>query len=186
VPSVGHVIVGLAAARLHAGGGRLRPRPTAALVALATFPDLDFLARELGAPAGSPWLHRGALHSVLACLLAAAMASRWLAGPGARWRLFLAGLLAAASHPVLDALTWGGAGIMFWWPLDATRHLAPFHLLSASPMGLALVSARGGAFLAREALAFSPLLLWASWPRRRRAPALPPLVMAVRTPRRRV
>lgn len=175
MPSAGHVIVGLAAARLQAGAGPLRPRDTAALVALAVLPDADFVARALGAAPGSPWLHRGATHSLAFGLAAAstAVALGWLGEPGRRRRALLVGALAAVSHPVLDAFTWGGAGIMFLWPLDTARHLAPFHLLEASPMGRGLLSVAGGAFLAWEALLFSPLLLWALWPRRRPAPREP-------------
>ena len=168
MPSVGHVIVGLAVARLHAGPAPLRPAPAAALVALAMAPDVDFLARGLVA-AGSPWLHRGALHSLPVCLLAAAaVALAWPRDPpGGRRRLFLAGALAAASHPLLDAVTWGGAGVMFLWPIDQARYLAPLHLLSAAPMGLGLLSPHGLSLLRLEALVFSPLLAYALWPRRR-------------------
>lgn len=184
MPSVGHLVVGLAASRLHAGAGPLRLRDTAALAALAVLPDADFVARTLGAAPGSPWLHRGATHSVALCLAAAAgaVALGWLGEPGRRGRALACGALAAVSHPVLDAFTWGGAGIMFWWPLDTARHLAPIHLLEASPMGRGLLSVAGGAFLAWEALLFSPLLLWALWPRRRPAPR-DPLPVPIR-PRR--
>lgn len=181
MPSVGHLFIGLATARLHAGSGPLRLRPAAALVALAMAPDVDFLARHLGAAPGSPWLHRGALHSVAACLLAAALATWWAAEPGARGRFLLAAAFAATSHPVLDAFTWGGAGIAFLWPLDGRRILAPFHLLEAAPMGARLVSAHGGAFLAREALLFSPLLLLALR-RRRSVPPAEPLTIPLRAP----
>jgi len=187
VPSIGHLVVGLAASRLHAGKEPLRARDTAALVALATLPDLDFVARSLGAAPGSPWLHRGATHSVALGLAAAAalVALGWLGGPGRRRWALLCGALAAVSHPVLDAFTWGGAGIMFWWPLDTARHLAPFHLLEASPMGRGLLSAAGGAFLAWEATLFSPLLLWALWPRRRPLPRDPlPIPIHTRRPPR--
>jgi inner membrane protein len=188
VPSVGHLIVGLAAARLHAGDEPLRPRDAAALVALALLPDADFAARALGAAAGSPWLHRGATHSVALGLAAASafVALGWLGEPGRRWRALLCGALAAVSHPVLDAFTWGGAGLMLWWPLDTTRHLAPFHLLEASPMGRGLLTATGGRFLAWEATLFSPLLLWALRPRRKPWPARSPLEMPVRARRPRV
>ncbi len=188
MPSVGHAIVGLAVARAHAGAAPLRLRPTAALVSLAMLPDLDFLARAVGAGPGSPWLHRGAAHSLLVGLLAAAVAVAlgWLGEPGRRWRALVAAALAAVSHPVLDAFTWGGAGIMFGWPLETSRHLAPFHLLEASPMGRGLLTVAGGGFLAWEALLFSPLLLWALWPRRRPSPREPlPVPIRVRHPPRR-
>jgi inner membrane protein len=121
------------------------------------------------------------------CLAAAAVAvaAGWLGEPGRRGRALACGALAAVSHPVLDAFTWGGAGIMFLWPLDTARHLAPFHLLEASPMGRGLLTAAGGGFLAREATLFSPLLLWALWPRRPPPPRQPlPIPLRPRRPPR--
>src|SRR5512138_2012271 len=110
VPSVGHVVVGLAAARAYAPDARLRPAATAAFVALSLFPDVDVAARWLGAPAGSAWLHRGALHSAAAAA-AAGLAVALAAGGLGRSRRAMAieGALVAASHGLLDTLTGGSA-----------------------------------------------------------------------------
>jgi inner membrane protein len=168
VPSLGHVAVGLAAARLHAGASRPRLAPAVVLTALACFPDLDVVARQLGALRGSPWLHRGALHSV-AIAVASGIAVALLAGGlgRSRWRMAATAALVAASHGALDAFTRGGGGVMFLWPSSAERFLAPWHLLPAAPIGFRLVSERGFALVLREAILFSPFLLYALWPRPR-------------------
>lgn len=166
MPSLGHVAVGLAAGRLHAGPDRPRLAPTLAFTALSMFPDLDVLARSLGAVRGSPWLHRGALHSLLVAAVAGIAVASLSGGLGrSRSRTAALAALVAASHGVLDAFTVGGAGIMLLWPLSLERFLAPWHLLPAAPIGLRVASARGLEVLAREAIGFSPLLVYALWPR---------------------
>lgn len=166
MPSLGHVAVGLAAGRLHAGPDRPRLAPTLAFTALSMFPDLDVLARAFGAGRGSPWLHRGALHSLLVAAaggIAVALLSGGLGRP--RARTAAAAALVAASHGLLDTFTRGGAGIMLLWPLSAERFLAPWRPLPAAPMGLSLLSPRGLDVLLLEALWFAPLLAYALWPR---------------------
>jgi inner membrane protein len=174
MPSLGHVAVGLAAARLHAGPARPRAVPALVFTALATFPDLDVLARQLGAPRGSVWLHRGALHSLAAAIAAGVLAALLADGLGrTRLRLAATAVLVAASHGVLDAFTHGGRGPMLLWPFDVDRFLAPWSLVPAAPMGLRLLSARGLEVVLREAVLFAPLLLYALWPAAR-ARALAP------------
>ncbi len=165
MPSLGHVAVGLAAARLHSAAGRQRLVPAMAFSALALFPDLDVLARRFGAVRGSPWLHRGALHSLLVAA-AAGIVAALVAGAFGRSRLRTAAVavLVAASHGVLDAFTYGGGGVMFLWPSSVARCLAPWNLFSAAPIGLGIVSEHGLTILLREAVWFSPLLVYALWP----------------------
>jgi inner membrane protein len=110
-----HAVVGLGLARMCS----VRPMPWAywALAAiLPILPDLDvFSSAAYGAPLG----HRGITHS-----LALAVAVGMLAGLATfryfrvKWWL-LCSLLAAiiASHGLLDAMTKGGEGIPFFWPL---------------------------------------------------------------------
>ncbi len=165
MPSLGHVAVGLAAGRLHSCAGRNRLAPTLVFTALASFPDLDVLARSLGALRGSHWLHRGALHSLFIAVASGLVVASIAGGLGrSRWRMAATAVLVAASHGVLDSFTGGGGGVMFLWPWSAARFLAPWHVLAAAPIGLRLVSERGLAVLLREAVWFSPLLLYAFWP----------------------
>lgn len=172
MPSLGHVVVGLAGGRLHAGPDRPRLAPALVLTAVSLAPDLDVLARGLGAVRGSPWLHRGATHSLLAALTLGVAVAMVAGGLGrSRLRTAVTASLVAASHGVLDAFTGGGAGVMFLWPMSVARALAPWHALPAAPMGLRFLSARGLDVLLLEAMWFSPLLAYALWPRRLGAPA---------------
>lgn len=167
MPSLGHVAVGLAAGRLHAGADRPRLGPMLVLTAAAMFPDLDVLARRLGALPGSPWLHRGALHSLPVALGFGIAVAVVVGGLGrTRLRMAVTAALAAASHGVLDTFTGGGAGAMLLWPITSERFLAPWHVLPAAPIGLRFLSARGLDVLLLEAAWFSPLLLYALMPRR--------------------
>lgn len=166
MPSVGHVVVGLAAGRWYAAGTPSRRAASVAFVALATFPDLDVAARCLGARAGSEWLHRGALHSLAAALAAGLAASLVLGGLGRpRWAMALTGALVAASHGLLDTLTGGSAGVMLLWPAAPDR-LAWWRVLPAAPIGFRLFSPRGADVVLREVVLFAPLLAYALWPRR--------------------
>ncbi|MBK9517176.1 MAG: metal-dependent hydrolase [Anaeromyxobacter sp.] len=167
MPSIGHVVVGLAAGRWYARAGGSRAAASAVFVALSTFQDLDFLARRLGAPAGSAWLHRGAIHALATAALAGLAAAALVGGQGrSRAAMALAGALVAASHGLLDTLTGGGAGVMLAWPLTADRFLAPWTWMPAAPMGLRLLSSRGASVALRELVLFGPLLLYVAWPGR--------------------
>lgn len=167
MPSVGHVVVGLAAARAYATDAGSRRAAAATFVALSLFPDADVVARCLGAPAGSEWLHRGALHSVAAALAAGVAAAFVVGGLGRpRWAMALAGALVAASHGLLDTLTGGSAGVMLLWPASAER-LAWGRVMPAAPIGLRLLSSRGVEVALRELVLFAPLLAYALWPRAR-------------------
>jgi len=168
MPSLGHLAVGLAAGRLHAGDERPRLAASVLFTLLATFPDLDAWARRLGAGPRSEWLHRGASHSLAAAAAAALVATLIAGGMGrSRARTLLTALLVAASHGLLDTFTRGGAGVMLLWPHSAARLLAPWTPIPASPFLPRLLSGRGLEVLLLEAAVFSPLLVYAAWPRRR-------------------
>src|SRR6516164_3500873 len=91
------------------------------VVLLPIVPDLDAFSPYAY---GSIWGHRGFTHSLCFALgiglVAAALTFRFL---GVRfWMLFALFFLITASHGVLDALTDGGFGIPFFWPLDERRY----------------------------------------------------------------
>jgi len=172
--SIGHVAVGLAAGRFHAGE---RP-PAPAMVVftiLAMFPDLDVFAHEvLGVGWRSPWFHRGALHSLPVAVLAGLLAAAAGGLGRTRVRMALTAICVAASHGILDAMTDGGQGIALFWPFTARRYFAEWQFIPVAPIGIRFVSLRGVRVLAAEALIFAPLLGYALWPRRRAVAAAPP------------
>lgn len=164
VASLGHVIVGLAAGRRLAGDGpgRSLALAMAGMVALSLLPDLDVVAFRLGIPYEAPFGHRGASHSLVAAALVGLVVGLWRPRVGA-----MAGLV-VASHGLLDALTDGGHGVALLWPWDEARIFAPWRPLPVAPIGRGMVSTRGLAVMATEALWFAPLAIYALWPRRGR------------------
>src|SRR5207244_1565462 len=107
--SLGHIAVGMAAARVHRGGVRPRWPAMAWWSALSMLPDADVMGFPLGVLYGDPWGHRGATHSLLFAVVVAGalgVAARALELPPLRtWALATVVLV---SHGLLDTLTTGG------------------------------------------------------------------------------
>jgi len=138
---------------------RVRGAVIAAAAVCAVAPDLDVLAFRFDVPYEAALGHRGFTHSLAfaaALGIAAALLLRAaLRGadrpPVARTAALLA--LAAASHGFFDALTDGGLGVAFFWPLDHTRYFLPWRPIAVSPLGVGrFFSSRGVEVLASEAL----------------------------------
>ena len=167
MPGIGHLAVGLAAARVTTPPPGLgRWRWTLLLVGASFAPDADVVAFSLGIPYASPLGHRGALHSIF-------MAGVCGAGLGfvARRRglppLFIVLIISAvmASHGILDAFTNGGRGVALLWPLSDARYFAPWRPIPVSPLGMAVFSDHGLRVMCYETLLFLPLFAVAAWPR---------------------
>ena len=138
--SFGHVAVPLALG-LGLGRKRIPPRLLLAGVLVSVLPDLDVLSLKFGVASGTQFFHRGATHSLtvaLAVALLGACLHRRLRVSFRRAFFFL--FIAAASHPVLDALTIGGQGVALLWPWSVTRFLFPFHLVEIPPIDVSHVS----------------------------------------------
>jgi inner membrane protein len=140
---------------IAAGLGRARvPLRLAAAGAIASvLPDADVVAFRLGIPYSHPFGHRGASHSLafafVVALVAAALHGRLGASRRATFALVLA---AAASHPLLDALTDGGLGVALLWPLSDERFFWPFRPIGVSPISPSrLLSARAARVFGSEA-----------------------------------
>jgi len=123
-------------------------------MAAAVLPDLDVIAFKFGAAYGGMSGHRGLTHTLLFALLLGvigyALAPRWKM-PRVAGTAWIA--LCAASHPLLDMLTNGGAGIALLWPLETAHYFFPWRPIEVSPLSLTrLWSARGVAVLRSELL----------------------------------
>lgn len=176
--SLGHIAIGLAAARLyvHMYKNEKERRPSlgvtmAWMSVLALLPDADVVAFKLGIPYWAPFGHRGASHSLVAALLCGVLcAGLWaLAKRGAR-RSLLAGAFAGvvvATHGLLDSLTDGGLGVALRWPFSEERYFAPWRPIPVAPIGARLLSMRGLRVMGTELVYFLPLLVYGLWPRRR-------------------
>jgi len=168
MPSIGHIAVGAAAGRIY--GRKLPPehlaRAMVLLSAASLLPDADGIAFRLGIAYGAPFGHRGATHSLAAAALIGVLTG--LVGRAFGWptgRTTLLATVVAASHGLLDTMTDGGLGIALLWPFSNERFFAPWRPIPVAPIGLGMLSQRGLSVLAFELAFFSPLFLFAFWPR---------------------
>ena len=155
--SLGHVAVGMAAARLQAG--RVPSvASVAAWSALSLLPDADVVGFLVGVEYGDPWGHRGATHSLafsVAVGLILGLAARWFHRPALRTGLVASGVL--VSHALLDTMTDGGLGCALLWPFDLTRYFAPWRPIPVAPIGLEMFSAWGAIVVLAELVIFAPV-----------------------------
>src|SRR5262245_34910195 len=163
--SLGHVAIGLVAARAY---NSYRPWPWPSMLlwsALSLLPDLDVIGFAFGVDYGDPWGHRGAAHS-----LAMAVIGGLVVGMGARAfsrstiRTALVAIVVLLTHPLLDTMTDGGLGCALFWPFDLTRYFAPWRPIPVAPIGLAFLSPAGGVVAFIELLLFAPALVVALQP----------------------
>lgn len=168
--SIGHVAVGMAAARACRDG-----RPSTALragapglvamagwSALSLLPDADVIGFAMGVQYGDPWGHRGATHSLtLALGLGAAIG---VAAPRlklSRSRAWAIASIVLTSHALLDTMTDGGLGCALFWPVDLTRYFAPWRPIPVAPIGLAFLSPAGLFISLVEVVLFAPAFVYA-------------------------
>jgi inner membrane protein len=171
--SIGHVLVGAAASKAYRTGQRTIWSPVAAGVlwsALSLLPDVDVIGFRLGVRYADPWGHRGATHSFAFAIAVAAIV--WLVARAARlpaWRTALVAVAVVASHALLDTMTDGGLGCALLWPFSNERFFAPWRPIPVAPIGPAFLSPRGLRIAVTEVVLMAPFLIYALWPRRRRA-----------------
>lgn len=167
--SVGHIAVGMAAARIVNASATSEPPSGGAMLlwsALAMLPDADVIGFPLGVRYADEWGHRGATHSfvfavVVGCAIAV-FAPRFQA-PARRTAIMAS--LVLLSHGLLDTLTDGGLGCALLWPFDPTRYFAPWRPLPVAPIGLGYLSPYGLTVAMTELVLFAPLSVYALWPR---------------------
>src|SRR5262245_28408043 len=177
--SIGHVAVGMAAARASSTGRATVAtwRSMVSWSALSLLPDADVIGFSFGVQYGDPWGHRGATHSLAFALITGAFVG--LAARRFRWsplRLWVMATGVLVSHGLLDTLTDGGLGCALLWPFDLTRYFAPWRPIPVAPIGLSFLSLSGLFVAAMEVVLFAPLFLYALGTRARIA--LVPLWLA--------
>ena len=167
--SLGHIAVGMAAARIYPGA---RPSPRLSLSsalfwsALSFLPDADVVGFAMGVRYADEWGHRGATHSLVFALAVGAIigvAASFFRRPALRTGVLAT--LVLASHGLLDTLTDGGLGIALLWPFNLTRYFAPWNPIPVSPIGLGFFSPYGMYAASVELLYFAPLIWVALRPR---------------------
>lgn len=169
--SIGHVAVGMAAARIYNPGPRSRWSLLTSMLAwsaLSLLPDADVIGFKFHVKYADEWGHRGASHSlvfaVAVALVLAVCTPLFQRNPK---RTFVVAALVIASHPLLDTLTTGGLGCALWWPFDLHRHFAPWRPIPVAPLGARFFSGAGLRVALVELVLFSPLFLFALWPRKK-------------------
>ena len=162
--SIGHVAIGMAAARLSSAERATVPtwRSMAWWSALSLLPDADVIGFSFGVKYGDAWGHRGATHSVAFALaiggLVALAARRLRVSPLRVWMIASAVLV---SHGLLDTMTDGGLGCALFWPFDLTRYFAPWRPIPVAPIGLAFFSPHGLLVSLTELVLFAPIAAYA-------------------------
>ena len=104
---------------------------------LAAAPDLDLAGRRaFGIPATSLFAHRGFFHSPFFLILLAAALAGIVARGHSRKVFFWLWLIWAgcmATHPLLDALSNGGSGVMLLLPFSRARLFFPWRPIYTPP-----------------------------------------------------
>jgi len=165
--SIGHVAIGLAAARAY---DRRVPRPLSMVLwsALSLLPDIDVIGFTLGVKYADPWGHRGATHSLLFSVVVGmtlAFVARGFKHSAKRAAVFATAVL--VSHPLLDTMTDGGLGCALFWPFDLTRYFAPWRPIPVAPIGIDFWSLEGAAVAVAELALFCPAFVFALRTRQR-------------------
>jgi inner membrane protein len=166
--TLGHVAVGVVAARWRDSRPGAPPLALSmlGLSALSVLPDADLVAFMVGIPYANPFGHRGMTHSLLFAVLVGLVVVVALRIRGRPVLLDAAlATLVVASHGVLDAMTTGGLGVEFFWPVDTRRYILPWEFIPVTPLGAHMLSARGLSVLLTEAVLFLPAWAYAFWPR---------------------
>lgn len=169
MPDLGHVAVGLYAARVRGGRPPARGRALRAglaLSALSLLPDGDLIGRLFGVPDASILGHRGFMHSLAAALVAAFAVWLWRRREAPRDALWAFAVM--ASHGALDMLDRGRLGVAYLWPLTGKRFFwpAPLRFLPGPPPGEHWLSWAGAASVGLGVLPFLPLFWLALRPER--------------------
>ena len=121
---------------------------------IAVAPDLDTYAmRIMAIPRHSLFAHRGVLHSpfflILFCTTLAALTVGLRAPRAVGW-LAVVWSAGAITHPLLDAMTDGGSGVMLLFPLSTQRYFFPWRPIHVSPLGVLRFFDRAGPILRSE------------------------------------
>lgn len=78
------------------------------------------------------------------------------------WRTAAYAFVVAASHGLLDTLTFGGGlGCELLWPFSTARFWSPVRLIPIAPIGAGLFSRYGLWVMLAEGVLFSPFWLYA-------------------------
>lgn len=108
-------------------------------------PDLDVIGFKYGIAYHSEFGHRGFTHSISFSVFIGVIGlffSSYL--KSSKIMIFSLLTFSTLSHAILDAMTNGGLGVAFFWPLSETRYFMPWQPIQVSPIGIKnFISERG-------------------------------------------
>jgi len=168
--SIGHVAVGLAAGRAFTKDPARAKQAMWLFAIVSLWPDVDVVGFLFGVRYGDPFGHRGATHSLAMALVAGALCGVFARRRG--WpplRTAIVGTVVAASHGLLDTMTYGGGlGVALLWPFSTARFWAPaaLRIIPIAPIGLGILSPIGVKVMLAELFVFAPFWIYAFAPRR--------------------
>ena len=163
--SLGHVAIGMAAARIvppHPLAGRPWLKAAVFWSLVSMLPDADVIGFSFGVRYEDEWGHRGATHSFVFSLIVGTLMG--LAAPRFNLPALRTGIIASLvliSHALLDTMTTGGLGCALFWPFDLTRYFAPWRPIPVAPIGLTFISPYGMMVASIELLLFAPIFWFA-------------------------
>ncbi len=149
-----HIAVPMAL-RMAAGPKKISNRLLIWGLLLSAAPDLDSIAFRFGIPYESQWGHRGFTHSILFAVVVATISvlfARTL--KSSRMSVFVFSFLAMISHAVLDAMTTGGLGVAFFWPINDQRYFFPWRVIEVSPISVTRFFSERGLSVLRSELVY--------------------------------
>jgi len=144
-----------------ATGAKLGHRAIVIGAAAALLPDVDVLIRSAADPLLAIEHHRGFTHALLFVPIGGALAALPFAAKGQKRHAALAGIVAYASHSLLDAATTYGTQLL--WPFS--RHRVGLDVISIIDPIFTLIVLAGviAAFAARRSIAVIALVLAMTW-----------------------
>jgi len=156
--SIGHLATGALIGAVYARATGAKPLPAmAGFAALALAPDLDLLTMNHVA-SDSALDHRAMTHALVPSLVFGGVVAAAFGRSGRRLAAVL-GILAWASHGVLDAFTRHGPGPMLLWPFEMTRYAFGWQPVPGAPSYQIYFSRDAVPILGGEALLFLPVML---------------------------
>jgi inner membrane protein len=152
---ISHGIVGFVSARL--GVRQEMPKAFWYLTFFAPMaPDLDAIGLKLGIPYADCLGHRGASHSIVfaaflsVVLVLALQLTKAFRPESSKYIAAVVLFLAVAEHGMVDAMTNGGLGVAFFWPISCKRYFFDFRPIQVSPLGAARFLDRSAAIASSE------------------------------------
>lgn len=125
------------ALRVAYGSSAIPSRLFIAALVASILPDLDVASFSFDIKYADSLGHRGFSHSLAFALSMGTLA--FLAAPHLKAKRSIAFFVIVAmiiSHILLDALTTGGLGAAFFWPLDEARYFLPWRPIVVSPFSI--------------------------------------------------